>query len=177
MEDGTLAPSSGRWLKSGMGSPTRFLTLNTSEWPKDAAVCSLSDTLEIGAVPQRFFLSAKACQESSAEQRRGGKVAPAVTTGPPFSRTGNERVECEAIVPMQTVAALDTQCGMQNQNHQTLNSGHYVIERDVMGTLTTRTFTALGARDVEEGALLLAIGFTHCQSSMAVMEESCPTPD
>ena len=28
------------------------------------------------------------------------EVAPAVTTGPPFSRTGNERVECEAIVPM-----------------------------------------------------------------------------
>jgi DNA (cytosine-5)-methyltransferase 1 len=27
------------------------------------------------------------------------EVAPAVTTGPPFSRTGNERVECEAIVP------------------------------------------------------------------------------
>jgi DNA (cytosine-5)-methyltransferase 1 len=29
------------------------------------------------------------------------EVAPAVTTDPPFSRTGNERVECEAIVPMQ----------------------------------------------------------------------------
>ena len=29
------------------------------------------------------------------------EVSPAVTTGPPFSRTGNERVECEAIVPMQ----------------------------------------------------------------------------
>jgi len=28
------------------------------------------------------------------------EVAPAVTTGPPFSRTGNERVECEAIVPV-----------------------------------------------------------------------------
>ena len=29
------------------------------------------------------------------------EVAPAVTTDPPFSLTGNERVECEAIVPMQ----------------------------------------------------------------------------
>ncbi len=28
------------------------------------------------------------------------EVSPAVTTGPPFSRTGNERVECEAIVPV-----------------------------------------------------------------------------
>ena len=41
---------------------------------------STADTLHI----------AQACAE----------VAPAVTTGPPFSRTGNERVECEAIVPM-----------------------------------------------------------------------------
>ena len=28
------------------------------------------------------------------------EVAPAVTVGPPFSRTGNERVECEAILPV-----------------------------------------------------------------------------
>ena len=34
-------------------------------------------------------------------REEGEKVAPAVTTGPPFSRTGNERVECDAIVPMQ----------------------------------------------------------------------------
>ena len=38
-------------------------------------------------------------------REEGEKVAPAVTTGPPFSRTGNERVECEAIVPMQSDAA------------------------------------------------------------------------
>ena len=125
--------------------------------------------------------------DSPPSREEGEKVAPAVTTGPAFSRTGNERVECEAIVPMvsstlsardnekfgsdqwvdqgkaiietQTVGALDTQCGLGQQAHQSLNSGHYVLERDVMGTLTTRTFTALGARDVEEGALLPAIGF------------------
>ena len=37
---------------------------------------------------------------SPPSREEGEKVAPAVTTGPPFSRTGNERVECEAIVPM-----------------------------------------------------------------------------
>ena len=82
------------------------------------------------------------------------EVAPAVTTGPPFSRTGNEPVECEAIVPMQTVGALDTQCGLAQQTHQSLNAGHYVLERDVMGTLTARMFNALGSRDVEEGAVI-----------------------
>jgi hypothetical protein len=45
-----------------MGSPTECWTLNTLEWPSGAAVCSLSDTLETGDVPQRFFLSATACQ-------------------------------------------------------------------------------------------------------------------
>ena len=39
--------------------------------------------------------------DSPPSREEGEKVAPAVTTGPPFSRTGNERVECEAIVPMQ----------------------------------------------------------------------------
>ena len=33
-KDGTLAPSSEGWGNSGMGSPTEFLTLNTSEFPK-----------------------------------------------------------------------------------------------------------------------------------------------
>jgi hypothetical protein len=58
---GTLVPFSEGWLNSGMGSPTECLTLNTSEWPSAAAVCSLSDVLETQPVPQRFFLSAKAC--------------------------------------------------------------------------------------------------------------------
>ena len=75
-EDGILEPCSQRWGKSGMGSPTEFLTLNISEWPKDAAVCSLSDTLETGDVPQRFFLSEKACQGILRRAEKRGKKLP-----------------------------------------------------------------------------------------------------
>lgn len=75
-EEGILAPSSGRWGNSGMGSPTECWTLNTSEWPKDAAVCSLSDTLETGDVPHRFFLSAKACQGILRRAEKRGKNLP-----------------------------------------------------------------------------------------------------
>jgi hypothetical protein len=59
-----------------MGSPTEFSTLNGSEWPSAAAVCSLSDTLETGAVPQRFFLSAKACAGILRRAEKRGKALP-----------------------------------------------------------------------------------------------------
>ena len=75
-EDGTLVPSSGRWKTSGMASRTECLTLSTSEWPKDAAVCSLSDTLETGDLPQRYSLSAIACQGILRRADKRGKKLP-----------------------------------------------------------------------------------------------------
>ena len=74
---GILPHSSEGWRNSGMGSPTEFLTLSSSEWPKDAVVCSLSDALEDnGSVPQRFYLSAKACQGILRRAERRGKALP-----------------------------------------------------------------------------------------------------
>lgn len=82
-EDGILEPSSGCWGNSGMGSPTAFWTLNTSEHAASPslsrsadAVCSLSDILETGAVPQRFFLTAKACQGILRRAEKRGKDLP-----------------------------------------------------------------------------------------------------
>ena len=76
MEDETLAPSLEGWRTAGMGSDTGCLTLNISEWPSDAAVCSLSDVLEIGDVPQRYFLSATACQGILRRAEKRGKSLP-----------------------------------------------------------------------------------------------------
>jgi hypothetical protein len=66
-----------------MGSPTEFLTLNTSEHAASLglshnrdAVCSLSDILETGDVPQRFFLTAKACQGILRRAEKRGKKLP-----------------------------------------------------------------------------------------------------
>ena len=82
-EDGILEPSSGCWRNAGMGSPTGFLTLSTSEFNhtlapslKDEGVCSLSDILENGDVPQRYFLSAKACQGIIRRAEKRGKSLP-----------------------------------------------------------------------------------------------------
>ena len=75
--DGRLEPSSGIWGNSGMGSPTEFLTLSTSEYPSDGAACSLSDILETGDVPQRYFLSARACRGILRRAEKRGKTLPA----------------------------------------------------------------------------------------------------
>ena len=82
-KDGTLVPSSLGWQNSGMGSPTEFLTLSTSEWAvsaeqsrSDAVVCSLSDILETGAVPRRYFLTARACAGILRRAAKRGKTLP-----------------------------------------------------------------------------------------------------
>ena len=63
-----------------------FVVGYLGDWRRAAAVLFERESLSGNPAPSR---------------EEGEKVAPAVTTGPPFSRTGNERVECEAIVPMQ----------------------------------------------------------------------------
>ena len=74
--EGRLAPSSGRWANSGMGSPTAFFTLNTSEFHSAAAVCSLSDILETGDLPQRYYLSATACRGILRRAVKRGRELP-----------------------------------------------------------------------------------------------------
>ena len=75
-EGGILEPSSGCWGNSGMGSHTEFLTLSTLEFHSAAAVCSLSDVLETGDVPQRYFLSATACRGILRRAEARGKDLP-----------------------------------------------------------------------------------------------------
>ena len=76
-EDGTLVPSSEGWGNSGMGGPTESWTLSTSDWPSDASVCSLSQVLEAGSVPQRFYLTPRACAGILRRAEKRGKVLPA----------------------------------------------------------------------------------------------------
>lgn len=62
---------------SGMGGPTGFLTLNTSEYPSDAVVSSLSDILEApGSVPQQYYLSATACSGILRRAEKRGRKLP-----------------------------------------------------------------------------------------------------
>jgi DNA (cytosine-5)-methyltransferase 1 len=50
-------------------------------------------------------------RDTAPSREKGQAIAPTVVSGPPFSRTGNERVECEAIVPVSDPAyCLETTC-------------------------------------------------------------------
>ena len=75
-EDGTLVPSSEGWGSSGMGGPTESWTLSISDWPNDASVCSLSQVLEAGNVPRRFYLTARACAGILRRAEKRGKQLP-----------------------------------------------------------------------------------------------------
>ncbi len=75
-EDGILAPSSGGWKSSGTGGPIGSWTLSFSESPRDAVECLLSHVLETSDVPDRFYLSPKACAGILRRARRRGKTLP-----------------------------------------------------------------------------------------------------
>lgn len=74
-DGGPLAPSSGSWKTAGILSHGECLTLNSSEYPSDAAVSFLSDILEPSA-PRRFYLSPSACKGLLRRAQRRGKSLP-----------------------------------------------------------------------------------------------------
>lgn len=49
---------------------------NISAWPNDAHVCSLSSVLETAPIPQKYYLSSKACEGILRRAERRGKVLP-----------------------------------------------------------------------------------------------------
>ena len=80
-------PPSSRWPRPA--GPTRVWLLdpneqsrgaswmpNSSAWPNDAAVCSLSQVLEKGSIPPRFYLSGKACAGILRRAEKRGKELP-----------------------------------------------------------------------------------------------------
>src|SRR5690606_11631759 len=63
-----------------------FLMHNSSEWPNDAVVCSLSQVLIRTSIPQQYFLSPTACAGILRRaEKRGRKL-------PPLLQTALERV-------------------------------------------------------------------------------------
>ena len=75
-EDGRLEPFSECWSNSGMASHGESWMLNTSEYPSDGVASSLSDILEDGELPQRYWLSGRACRGILRRVEKRGKTLP-----------------------------------------------------------------------------------------------------
>ena len=76
-EDGTLVPSSGRWLNSGIAVAGECWTLKTSESHSDAEECFLSDVLqEIGEIQPRYYLSETAAAGILKRAEKRNKALP-----------------------------------------------------------------------------------------------------
>ena len=65
------------WDQKGL-SAGECSTLNFSEWPNDAAVCLLSQALEGISIPQKFFLSPKACAGILRRAEKRGRALPQI---------------------------------------------------------------------------------------------------
>lgn len=59
-----------------MVSPTESLTLNMPVWRNGGSVCSLSDIVETGDLPQRYFLTPRACGGILRRAEKRGKELP-----------------------------------------------------------------------------------------------------
>jgi DNA (cytosine-5)-methyltransferase 1 len=104
-EDEALVPSGGRWTNAG------FI-----DGPQRAVAWRVLDAQYFGVAQRRkrVFVVASARadfdpasvlfefdglrRDTAPSREKGQAIAPCVTNGPPFSRTGNERVEAEAMV-------------------------------------------------------------------------------
>ena len=106
-EDDALIAPGGRWTNAGfIDGPQRAVAWRVLDAQyfgvaqrrrRVFVVASARDDFDPAAVLFEF----DGVRRDIAPRREAGeRVAPCVTNGPPFSRTGNERVECEAIITM-----------------------------------------------------------------------------
>lgn len=63
-------------MRSGTVWHGGYSTRNSSAWPKDASVCTLSDALETSNVPAKYYLSPRACDGIIRRAEKRGKSLP-----------------------------------------------------------------------------------------------------
>ena len=106
-EDDALVAPGGRWTNAGfIDGPQRAVAWRVLDAQyfgvaqrrrRVFVVASARDDFDPAAV---LFEFDGVRRDTAPSRKAGERVAPCVTNGPPFSRTGNERVECEAIITM-----------------------------------------------------------------------------
>jgi hypothetical protein len=87
-----LQPFSNSWGNAGMGMHGECWTVNISECHSAAGVSFLSDILEIGDLPARYFLSAKACAGILRRAGLRGKELPEALARALKAVVGSEQI-------------------------------------------------------------------------------------
>jgi hypothetical protein len=107
-----------------MGSLTEFLTLNTLEYHNAAVASSLSDILETGVVPQRYYLSSTACRGILRRAKRRGKELPDAlrvaleSVAGPIPQTETEKEWSKSEEPLEEEMEVLTEQGSLFQSGQ-----------------------------------------------------------
>jgi DNA (cytosine-5)-methyltransferase 1 len=109
-EDAALDPAGGRWTNAGcVYGPERTIAWRVLDAQyfgvaqrrrRVFVVASARDDFDPAAV---LFESEGVRRDTAPSREAGERIAPRVTNGPPFCRTGNERVEAEAMVVVAPV--------------------------------------------------------------------------
>ena len=137
-EDEPLEPPGGKWTNAGyVSGPKRTVAWRILDAQyfgvaqrrrRVFVVASARDDFDPAAV---LFEFDGVRRDSAPSREAGQRIAPCVTNGPPFSRTGNERVEAEAMIvqaakqwPAEVSSTLDAHFGdKQGLEDQHVNAG------------------------------------------------------
>ena len=152
-EDTAINPPGGKWTDAGVvDGPRRRIAWRIL----DAQYFGLAQrrrrvfvvaSAREGFDPAAVLFELEGVRRDTPPRRETGQAASARATGRAGERSHWDGVNNPVPLP-QVVGTLDTECGGGKLTHQSLANGH------VIGTITARMFNALGARDVEEGAVL-----------------------
>jgi DNA (cytosine-5)-methyltransferase 1 len=120
-EDAPLEPAGKRWTNAGcVYGPERTVAWRVLDAQyfgvaqrrrRVFVVASARDDFDPAAV---LFESEGVRRDTAPRREAGERIAPCVTNGPPFSRTGNERVEAEAMVLVAATETVGALCADSN---------------------------------------------------------------
>ena len=163
-EDAPLEPAGGRWTNAGcVYGPQRAVAWRVFDAQyfgvaqrrrRVFVVASARDDFDPAAV---LFESEGVRRDTAPRREAGERIAPCVTNGPPFCRTGNERVEAEAMVVAARMVAFGeyqvdgTASAMKARDYKDATDLVALPMNDVVGALCARDFKGVGSQYVDEG--------------------------
>jgi len=169
-EDDALIAPGGRWTNAGfIDGPQRAVAWRILDAQyfgvaqrrrRVFVVASARDDFDPAAV---LFEFDGVRRDTAPSREAGERVAPCVTNGPPFSRTGNERVECEAII---TMAHGQGGAEIAFDRSPTLTCNHEApisIHPHCIGRAPTAGFGKVGAPEIDAYTCLPALENTISQ--------------